>query len=114
MEGLQVLMVSLHHVLHIPLLHILWYDGCIDHSEQSSSRCCCICILCHLQSLLGFLDAKAGKVHISNTTYLFPIKEIFELALSKEGPILEKEEETQGNHVVVKLKLLMKHTYFRM
>ena len=99
MGSLQVFMVHLYYVLHVPHFYILWYDGCIDHSEQSSLRRCCICILCRLQSLLRFLDAESGKVHISNTTYLFPIKEIFELALSYESPILEKLEETQGNHI---------------
>ena len=78
MEGLQVLMVSLHHVLHIPLLHILWYDGCFHHTQPSSGSYCGISFLCNFQPLLRFLDAEAGKVHISNTTtYLFPIKEIF-------------------------------------
>lgn len=54
-------MVSILHVLHIALLHLLWYDGCGSDTKSPCCFYCGCCILCNLESLFRICRPETCK-----------------------------------------------------
>lgn len=66
-DGYQVLLVHVRHVLHFVILHILRYDGCVCDSQPPDCCHCFILLLWGMESLLRFYHPTTGK------SYCFPL-----------------------------------------
>ncbi|XP_058091586.1 uncharacterized protein LOC131237696 [Magnolia sinica] len=65
-DSRKVLLVLLRHLFHIPLLHLLWHDDRVHHTEPPSGSYLCGSFLCTLQPVLWFLHSQTGKSSLTD------------------------------------------------